>query len=39
VPAGPQTIITDCSQYSRPDVITEPKDTTKKQEGEDDFFE
>ena len=39
VPSGPQTIITDCSQYSRPDVITVPKDTTKKKEGEDDFFE
>jgi len=39
VPPGPQTIITDCSQYSRPDVISEPKDTTKKKAGEDDFFE
>lgn len=39
VPSGPQTIITDCSQYHRPDVIDEPKDTTRKKEGEDDFFE
>lgn len=39
VPPGPQTIITDCSQYHRPDIIDEPKDTTRKKEGEDDFFE
>lgn len=39
VPPGPQTIITDCSQYRRPDIISEPKDTTQKKEGEDDFFE
>jgi len=39
IPPGPQTIVTDCSQYQRSDVITQPKDTIKKKEGEDDFFQ
>jgi len=39
VPPGPQSIITDCSQYQRNDIIEQPSDTVKKKAGEDDFFQ
>ncbi|HMY84182.1 MAG TPA: transglycosylase domain-containing protein [Saprospiraceae bacterium] len=39
VPAGSENIVTDCSQYSNPNVIDQPIDTVKRKPGEDDFFQ